>query len=208
MKTTDHLLLIFWKIITILVEIVVFGFSLVLNLFKAFFLLLRRFEFADSSFFRYWREIDWPYLFIGKLETWWKRFSEKMQDSAGFRRGAFMVFVLLAVFYYYPPSHWGPWRYYQSGVASFYSKGFWFKKTASGERFIPLFFTAAHKKLPLGTTVKVKNLENGKVVYVKINDRGPFVKGRIIDLSSSAAKKLGIFEPGTARVAVYTRKKY
>ena len=212
MKTIDHLLLLLWKIIIILAEVIIFCLGIILNIFKSFFALLARFSvfanLADYSVIRYWREVEWPFALGERIYHWWKSLSEKMHDSTGFRRGAFLTMLLLAILFYYPPSHWGPWKYYQSGVASYYSTGFWFKKTASGERFIPLFYTAAHKKLPLGITVKVKNLENGKVVYVKINDRGPFVKGRIIDLSSAAAKELGIFEPGTAKVAVYTRKKY
>ena len=67
--------------------------------------------------------------------------------------------------------------------------------------------TAAHKTLPLGSVVVVENLENGKRVTVKINDRGPFVKGRIIDMSYAAAKKLGFAEKGLARVRIYLTEK-
>jgi len=68
--------------------------------------------------------------------------------------------------------------------------------------------TAAHKKLPLGTIVKVENVETGKCVYVTINDRGPFVKGRIIDLSSFAGWRLGIRRKGTGKVVIYTKQDY
>ena len=77
----------------------------------------------------------------------------------------------------------------QTGKASFYAMKYQFRKTASGETFNQLEKTAAHKKLPFGTRVKVTNTKNGRSIVVKINDRGPFVKGRIIDLSKSAFKK-------------------
>jgi rare lipoprotein A len=87
-----------------------------------------------------------------------------------------------------------------TGVASFYGHGFQGKKTASGERFSKRDFTAAHRTLPFGTRVKVTNLDNGKSVIVRINDRGPYKKKRIIDLSLGAAKKIGMLQNGTARV--------
>ena len=87
----------------------------------------------------------------------------------------------------------------QNGHASWYKMG---KVTASGERFNPHGLTAAHRTLPFGTKVKVKNLHNGRSVVVRINDRGPFIKGRIIDLSMGAAKKIGLTQTGTARVAI------
>ncbi|MEI6652277.1 MAG: septal ring lytic transglycosylase RlpA family protein [Chlorobiaceae bacterium] len=86
------------------------------------------------------------------------------------------------------------------GKASFYSDEFHGRKTANGETFNMDKLTAAHPSLPFGTWVKVTNLRNGKDVIVRINDRGPFVKGRIIDLSISAAKKLGIIKSGTEQV--------
>jgi rare lipoprotein A len=86
------------------------------------------------------------------------------------------------------------------GAASWYGPGFHGKLTASGEVFDENRFTAAHKTLPLGSRVRVTNLENGNAVEVAINDRGPFVDGRIIDLSKAAAKTLGIIDDGIARV--------
>ena len=135
-------------------------------------------------------------------------FNTKMEASKVFRRIALPATAILLALYLYPPSHWGPWYKYQTGTASYYSSGFWFKKTANGDTFIPLFYTAAHKTLPLGITAKVVNCENGRTVYVKINDRGPFVKGRILDLSSAAAKKIGIFNKGTGKVTIYTKERY
>lgn len=87
----------------------------------------------------------------------------------------------------------------QCGTASWYKMG---HTTASGERYNPDGLTAAHRSLPFGTMVTVKNLRNGRSVRVRINDRGPFVKGRIIDVSRGAARKLGMMGSGTAKVAV------
>ncbi|SDN90536.1 rare lipoprotein A [Desulfonauticus submarinus] len=88
----------------------------------------------------------------------------------------------------------------EEGFASWYGPKFHGKKTASGEIFNMYAYTAAHKVLPFQTKVRVTNLQNGKQVVVRINDRGPFVRGRIIDLSYQAAKALGMIGPGTARV--------
>jgi rare lipoprotein A len=86
------------------------------------------------------------------------------------------------------------------GKASFYADQFHGRKTASGETFNMDKLTAAHPSLPFGTRVRVTNLLNGKDVIVRINDRGPFVKGRIIDLSISAAKVIGLIKSGTTQV--------
>ncbi|MFQ5894849.1 MAG: septal ring lytic transglycosylase RlpA family protein [Nitrospinota bacterium] len=88
----------------------------------------------------------------------------------------------------------------QEGIASWYGFGFALRRTASGELYNPYKLTAAHKTLPMTTRVRVTNLENGRSVVVRINDRGPFVAGRIIDLSYAAAGKLGFRKKGTARV--------
>ena len=88
----------------------------------------------------------------------------------------------------------------QRGLASWYGKKFHGRPTASGEIFDMNRMSAAHKTLPLGTYVRTVNLKNNKQIVVKINDRGPFVKGRIIDLSYAAAKKIGLIGPGVARV--------
>lgn len=92
--------------------------------------------------------------------------------------------------------------YTQTGIASWYGVEEHGKKAASGERFSMYGYTAAHKSLPLGTMARVTNLENGKDVIVRINDRGPFVGGRIIDLSYTAAKSIDMIAKGTARVKV------
>jgi rare lipoprotein A len=92
--------------------------------------------------------------------------------------------------------------YTETGKASYYADKFQSKKTASGERFDQSAYTAAHKKLPFGTRVKVTNIENGKSVIVRINDRGPFVKGRIIDLSRSAFNRIGNTRAGVIKVKI------
>lgn len=85
----------------------------------------------------------------------------------------------------------------KSGIASWYKMG---KVTANGERFNPNGLTAAHRYLPFGTRVRVTNLRNGRRVVVRINDRGPFIKGRIIDLAYGAARRIGLHRSGVARV--------
>lgn len=88
----------------------------------------------------------------------------------------------------------------EEGIASFYSDSFHGRDTASGETYGKRAMTAAHRTLAFDTRVKVTNLENGRSVSVRINDRGPHVEGRIIDLSGAAARKLRMTETGTARV--------
>ena len=90
----------------------------------------------------------------------------------------------------------------QVGIASWYGPGFHGKATASGSIYDQNEFTAAHQTLPLGTRVLVTNMENGSTVEVTINDRGPFAKERIIDLSYAAAQTIGIIGPGTALVRI------
>jgi rare lipoprotein A len=86
----------------------------------------------------------------------------------------------------------------ESGLAAFYGGG----RTASGEETGPTGFTAAHRTLPFGTKVLVTNVRNGKTVVVRITDRGPYGRGRIIDVSRAAARKLDMIESGTAMVSV------
>lgn len=90
----------------------------------------------------------------------------------------------------------------QCGGASWYGPGFHGKKAASGERFNENAMTAAHRSLPFGTVVAVVDQRTGKSVKVTINDRGPFHKGRIIDLSKAAATKLGFRASGTTKVCI------
>jgi rare lipoprotein A len=88
------------------------------------------------------------------------------------------------------------------GMASFYGAELAGNRTANGERFNPAALTAAHRTLPMGTRLRVTNKSNGKSVIVRINDRGPFAKGRIIDVSRAAAEKISMVRSGTARVTL------
>ncbi|WP_156927010.1 septal ring lytic transglycosylase RlpA family protein [Azospirillum halopraeferens] len=90
-----------------------------------------------------------------------------------------------------------------TGIASWYGPGFHGRKTASGEVFDQNAMTAAHKTLPLGTRVRVVRIEDGRSVEVDINDRGPFIDGRVIDLSRRAAERLGMKEEGIVPVRVF-----
>jgi rare lipoprotein A len=98
--------------------------------------------------------------------------------------------------------------YKKKGIASWYGYETYRQKgghmTANGEAFDPNGLNAAHKYLPLPTFVRVTNLDNKRQIILRVNDRGPFIDGRIIDLSAGAAKKLGFYEKGTARVIVET----
>jgi rare lipoprotein A len=90
----------------------------------------------------------------------------------------------------------------QTGIASWYGKKFHGRKTSNGEIYNMYGMSAAHKTLPLGTWVRVHNKNNGKEIDVRINDRGPFIQGRIIDLSYTAANRLGMVDEGTAPVEI------
>jgi peptidoglycan lytic transglycosylase len=96
--------------------------------------------------------------------------------------------------------------YLERGQASWYGPGFAGKPTASGERFVPCKRTAAHRTLPFGTRVRVTNLQNGRSVVVKINDRGPFIQGRIIDLSRGAARAIGMIDAGVVEVEIVVKR--
>lgn len=95
-----------------------------------------------------------------------------------------------------------PVGFTETGLASFYADRHQNHKTASGERYRHNLKTAAHKKLPFGSQVRVANLQTGKSVVVRINDRGPFVRGRIIDLSKSAFSEIGNTSAGLLRVKI------
>ncbi len=90
----------------------------------------------------------------------------------------------------------------QIGIASYYGSKFHKKRTANGEIFNMYKVSAAHKTYPLGTKVKVTNMKNGKSIKLTINDRGPYVKGRIIDLSYKAARKIDFVNQGTTKVRI------
>jgi rare lipoprotein A len=102
--------------------------------------------------------------------------------------------------WYYPlPTAEG---FSEEGLASWYGADFHGKPTSCGEPYNMYAMTAAHKTLPLGTHVKVSNLKNGRSIIVRVNDRGPFVSGRVIDLSCKAAQELGTYQTGLSQVRV------
>ncbi|MDN5202567.1 septal ring lytic transglycosylase RlpA family protein [Fulvivirgaceae bacterium BMA10] len=93
-------------------------------------------------------------------------------------------------------------QYQETGMASFYNDKFEGKKTASGEKYKASKFTAAHKSLKFNTLIKVTNLKNKKTVIVRVNDRGPFKKNRIVDVSKAAARKLNMEQDGIVNVKI------
>jgi rare lipoprotein A len=101
------------------------------------------------------------------------------------------------------PTTGSPGGFSQKGFASWYGPGFHGRRTANGERFNMNDLTAAHPSLPFGTLVEVRNPRSGRSVVVRINDRGPFAKNRVIDLSYAAAREVGVWGPGTAFVELY-----
>lgn len=115
-----------------------------------------------------------------------------------------VVFILLAVLFVASCAKKQVIRpvHKEVGIASWYGPGFHGRRTASGERFNQKALTAAHPRLPFGTMVKVTNLGNRKEVVVKINDRGPHIMNRVIDLSKAAARELDFMARGTAKVEI------
>ncbi len=103
----------------------------------------------------------------------------------------FALSALLAVAFAVSAAH------ASTGLASYYKSG---KLTANGERYNPQGLTAAHRNLPFGTKLKVTNLRNGKSVIVRVNDRGPFIKKRVLDLSYGAARVIGMHHSGVAKI--------
>lgn len=125
--------------------------------------------------------------------------SIELDNTGKARYGNPNSYVVLGKRYFVMESARG---FVQRGTASWYGADFHGKRTSSGETYNMHAMTAAHKTLPLPTMVRVKNLSNGKTAVVKVNDRGPFVNDRIIDLSQAAAKQLGVIGPGTAEVEI------
>lgn len=111
---------------------------------------------------------------------------------------SFLVIVVIIIVISLSINDW----FGREGIASWYGKKFRRHKTASGRYYDPTKLTAAHRRLPLGTKLEVTNLENKRKVIVEINDRGPYVPGRIIDLSEAAARKLGMKKKGLAKVRI------
>lgn len=93
-------------------------------------------------------------------------------------------------------------KHFQTGVASYYAAKFNGRRTANGETFSNTKLTAAHRTLPFGTLIEVTNMRNGRSVIVRVNDRGPYTHSRVLDLSSAAAKQIGMHLSGTANVKI------
>ena len=121
----------------------------------------------------------------------------KIRNSKAMQRATMRPYTVLGKRYYPTYAKVGDTLY---GVSSWYGPNFHSKKTSNGEIYNMYDYTAAHKTLPMNTMVRVTNLDNGKDVIIRINDRGPFVKSRIIDLSNVAAHKIDMVKKGTANV--------
>lgn len=120
-------------------------------------------------------------------------------ESASRRPATQAPYVIKNKRYYPIPSAHG---YSEKGIASWYGPGFHGRRTSNGEIYDKHAMTAAHKTLPMNTMLLVKNIDNGKKTVVRVNDRGPFVRGRVIDLSYKAARIIGAIKNGTARVQI------
>ena len=123
--------------------------------------------------------------------------NQKINNSSAMHRATMRPYVVKGKKYYPTKVKIGTIFY---GTASWYGPNFHSRKTSNGEYYNMYALTAAHKTLPMNTMVKVTNLQNHKSIIVRVNDRGPFVKNRIIDLSKAAAIKLGMIKKGTAKV--------
>lgn len=123
-------------------------------------------------------------------------------------RHLFIVIVVFIISSCTMPARRSPYAagYVERGVASWYGEDFHGRPTSSGEIYNMYDLTAAHKLIPLGTVAKITNLDNGRSVVVKINDRGPFVDGRVIDLSYSAASEIGMVDEGVSKVEIKVLK--
>lgn len=124
---------------------------------------------------------------------------EKIRNSKAMHRATMRPYKIAGKWYYPTLAKVGD---DQRGIASWYGPNFHAKKTSNGEIYNMYAMTAAHKTLPMNTMVKVDNLENGKSIIVRVNDRGPFVSGRIIDLSNKAAHSIDMVKRGTAKVKI------
>lgn len=118
------------------------------------------------------------------------------------RKGCAVLIFFLVAGAAHPAQAQGNCRFLQSGIASYYSDRFHGRKTASAEKFNKAALTAAHRSLPFGSRVEVIDKRSGKKTIVRINDRGPFKKGRIIDLSQAARDQLGIGKKGLSPVEI------
>lgn len=145
--------------------------------------------------------LDWLF---EKLSIVYNGILKGITKSLILKRVVFIVVISLWLNFMFQPLYWfNSWRLYQSGIASYYGPGFYFNRTANGDIYWPWCISAASLSLPLGTIAKVVNRDNGDFVYVTITDRGPYVHGRILDLSPLAAFKLGMIQKGIVPVDIY-----
>jgi len=119
------------------------------------------------------------------------------------RAAAVALVLLLAAACAHAPRSAGAGEPIAEGVASYYGEALRGRRTASGERFDPAAFSAAHRTLAFDTCLRVENVENGRSVRVRVNDRGPFVQGRIVDVSRAAARALDFLQRGVTRVRLF-----
>ncbi len=161
---------------------------------KYLLILLLALYFTGCSSKRYYSSSSYG---SGSSKTYKKIPKEKIRNSKAMHRATMRSYVIAGK-RYHPTLAKVDDRF--NGIASWYGPNFHAKKTSNGEVYDMYAMTAAHKTLPMNTMVKVDNLENGKSIVVRINDRGPFVTGRIIDLSNKAAHKVDMVKKGTARV--------
>lgn len=140
-----------------------------------------------------------PPLFVNEPPA---RLQWRRRHSVGAIAGALAIVIVFFASGRVPAPSGGDNAPIQRGLASWYGGDFHGRPTAQGELFNMNAYTAAHRSLPLGTHVQVRNLRNGRAVVVRINDRGPYKRGVIIDLSRRAAGALGMVEEGRARVRV------
>lgn len=124
---------------------------------------------------------------------------QKIRNSKAMHRATMRPYTIAGKRYYPTVAHVGDT---QRGIASWYGPKFHARKTSNGEIYNMYASTAAHKTLPMNTMVRVDNLENGKSTIVRVNDRGPFITGRIIDLSNKAAHEIEMVAKGTAKVKI------
>lgn len=206
---TDGFCAVIWTLFIFLNRVVGFALLLLGKVFAAIWSVLcllwplNKVASGINSFFRELHSIIKP--IFKSLGTHYEKFLTKTSKSFVLKRIFVPILLILPFLAIYPPSHWGYWKLKEQGIASYYGYGFYFRQTASGERYWPWRCSAASLTLPLGTIAKVVNKNNGQSVYVEINDRGPYVKGRILDLSFVAALKLGMIHHGIIPVDIYTK---
>lgn len=206
MKIVDAILSILWQVLRVTLRLAALLLRIAVVVIAALVRLGRRFDGFDrfcervEEFFCHGLVRDTA----EEIEHQYRRLTAVLEVSPRARRWFFLVLLLLYILVRWTTNSWS---YQGEGIASWYGPRFYGRKTASGEVLHnDRRLTAAHRSLPLGTKVLVINNLNGRQVTVKINDRGPYVDGRIIDLSREAAKRLDIVTCGIAPVTLYVRQ--